>query len=111
MRRRFACRMVKSASARGPMQPSLLSTILFPALTFCLAAPAAEVDVAGKIADENGLAVAFAKVEARPSPSAPASTAISDIGGAFLLRLPSPGLYLVHAERPGFFVFDARPEF
>ncbi len=92
------------------MQPALLSRIAFSALTFCLAAPAAEVDVAGKVADENGLAVAFARVEARLSPSAPASAATSDISGAFSLRLPSPGVYLVHAERPGFFVFDGRSE-
>jgi hypothetical protein len=92
------------------MQPSLLFTIILAALTCCVAAPAAEVDVAGKIADENGQPVAYARVEVRPSPSAPPSFATSDIGGAFSLRLPSPGVYLVHAERPGFFVFDGRSE-
>src|SRR6266481_4022165 len=106
----IVCRIVESASARGPMQLSLLATISLSALTFCLAAAAAEVDIAGKIADENGQPVAFAKVEVRFSPSAPAAVATSDIGGAFSLRLPSPGVYLVHAERTGFFVFDGRSE-
>src|SRR5258707_209225 len=54
------------------MQLSLLATISLSALTFCLAAAAAEVDIAGKIADENGQPVAFAKVELRFSPSATA---------------------------------------
>jgi hypothetical protein len=93
------------------MQPSLLATISFSALTICLArAGAAEVDVAGKVADENGLAVAFARVEARLSPSSPAFVTTSDIAGLFSLRLSSPGSYLVHGERPGFFVFDGRSE-
>ncbi len=56
------------------------------------------------------MAVAFARVEARLTPSSPAFSATSDIAGAFSLRLPSPGGYLVHAERPGFFVFDGRSD-
>ena len=92
------------------MQPSLLFTIFLPALTFCLAAPAAEIDVAGKIVDENGQPVAYARVEVRRSPATPPSVATADIGGSFSLRLPSPGVYLIHTERPGFFVFDGRSE-
>ncbi len=93
------------------MQHSLLPSTFVSALMFCLAGSAlAEVDVAGKIVDENGSAVAFAKVEARLSPSSPAAAATSDIAGGFSLRLPSPGSYLIHAERPGFYVFEMRSE-
>src|SRR5262249_44699243 len=62
------------------------------------------------IVDENGLAVPFAKVELRAKPSSPAVASQSDIAGGFSLRLAAPGEYLIHAERPGFFVFDGKAE-
>src|SRR5262249_6800447 len=77
----------------------------------CFIARAAEdgLRVSGKIVDENGLAVAFARVELRRGPSSPALAVTSDIAGGFWLQL-APGRYLIHAERPGFFVFDGRTE-
>jgi hypothetical protein len=93
------------------MRPLRLQPIFLPGLVLCLAwSASAEVTVAGKILDENGLAVPFARVELRSKPSAPASVAISDIAGGFSLQLASPGEYLIHARLPGFFVFDGRTE-
>jgi hypothetical protein len=80
------------------------------AMALCCACAAAEVSVAGKIADENGLAVPFAKVELRSKPSSPAVAAISDIAGGFSLKAGLPGEYLIHAERQGYFVFDGKTE-
>src|SRR2546426_8692526 len=88
------------------MWPRLLSMTLGPTLALCMACAAEdEVRVSGKIVDENGLGIAFARVELRLTPSSPASTAVSDIAGIFSLQLAAPGEYLVHAERPGYFVF------
>ncbi|MGH9659806.1 MAG: carboxypeptidase regulatory-like domain-containing protein, partial [Bryobacteraceae bacterium] len=64
---------------------------------------AAQVKVAGKVADENGVAVAGARVEFRRQS---AVAAVSDLAGRFALDLPAAGSWSVHAERPGFFVFD-----
>src|SRR5260221_8018762 len=91
------------------MRPLRLPILFVTGLALCCAA-AAEVGVSGKIVDENGLAVAFAKVEARATPSSPAAAAISDIAGGFSLQLAAPGEYLVHAQRPGFFVFGRGAE-
>src|SRR5947207_13540673 len=91
------------------MRPSLHAPISFLAVALCHAG-VADVAISGKIADENGLAVAFAKVELRLGPSSPASIATADIAGGFSLQVPAPGEYLIHAERPGFFVFDGRTE-
>ena len=93
------------------MRPTLLSAIFGAALTLCLTRPAAAVVVVtGRIFDENGLAVASAKIELRAAPSAPAFAATSDVAGGFSLQIETPGEYLVHAERPGFFVFDGRSD-
>jgi hypothetical protein len=93
------------------MRPSLLSILSVAALAVCCAyTAAAQVVVAGKITDETGLAVSFAKVELRAKPSAPAFAAFSDIAGGFSMRLAAPGEYLIHAERQGFFVFDGHAE-
>src|SRR5713101_5491392 len=89
------------------MRPLRLPILFVTGLALCCSA---EVGVTGKIADENGLAVAFAKVELRAKPSSPASAAMTDIAGGFSLQLAAPGEYLVHAERPGFFVFDGSAE-
>ena len=35
---------------------------------------------------------------------------MSDIAGGFSLQVAGPGEYLIHAERPGFFVFDGRAD-
>src|SRR5882724_9014454 len=94
------------------MRGSHLSLIAVPMLAVCFVrASPGQVGVTGKIADENGLAIEFAKVEMRLAPSGALSFTSSDISGGFSLQLPAPGLYIIHAERPGFFVFDGRTEF
>src|SRR5437867_4718876 len=91
------------------MRPLRLQPIFVSGLALWFAgAASAEVSVAGKIVDENGLAVAFARVELRSKPSSRPSAAMSDIAGGFSLQTAAPGEYLIHAERPGFFVFDGR---
>ena len=90
------------------MRSRLRLTIPLTALALYIATgfAAAEVNVAGKVADENGLAVPFARIELRAAPPAAVIAAETDIAGAFTLKLPAPGLYRVHAERQGFFVFN-----
>jgi hypothetical protein len=93
------------------MRATLLSIIFGASFTLCLTGRAvAGVTVTGRIADENGLAIASAKIELRIAPSAPAFAATSDIAGGFSLRIEAPGDYLIHAERPGFFVFDGHSD-
>src|SRR5262245_2355693 len=94
-------------SGRGQMRSGFLSTNWVAMLALSSACvSAAEIKVSGRIVDENGLAVAFARVELRFGPSSPATVANSDIAGGFFLQLAESGHYLIHAERPGFFVFD-----
>jgi hypothetical protein len=93
------------------MRPSRLSTIFVPALTVLFAGlAAAEVTVSGRIADETGLAVAFAKVELRGAASSTPTIATSDIAGGFSALLNASGRYRIHASRTGFFVFDTETE-
>src|SRR4051794_25261702 len=93
------------------MRHSLLASPSLLALLVCFAGPAAaDVTLSGKIADENGLAIAFAKVELRVPAAGTLATATSDIAGGFAMQPGTPGEYLIHAERPGYFVFDGRTE-
>jgi hypothetical protein len=93
------------------MRHSTLSSASLPALALCLAGlAAAEVTVTGRIADENGVAVAFARVELRAGANETPAIATSDIAGGFTLRAGAPGEYLIHATRLGYFVFDGRAE-
>src|ERR1700690_2277361 len=93
------------------MLPLLRSTAVIPVLALYFAGlAAAEVSVAGKITDENGLAVPFAKIEFRISPDAAPSAGTSEIACNFTLRFSAPGAYLIHAARQGFFVFDGRTD-
>lgn len=65
---------------------------------------ASPVTVSGKVVDENGVAVAGARVElVAASPLIPV-TAISDNGGRFDANVDRPGGYQVRAQREGFFV-------
>jgi len=94
------------------MLPSFFSTLRIPAIAFCAAAIAvAEVSVTGRVADENGVAIPFARVEFRVSATAVPVVVTSDIAGGFTAPLPFAGEYLIHAGRQGFFVFDGRSEF
>ncbi|MCC6861896.1 MAG: TonB-dependent receptor [Bryobacterales bacterium] len=67
----------------------------------------AQVAVTGKVQDENGVAVAAARVEFRSSAQDNPSIAISDTAGNFAAALSRPGDYQVRAERQGFFVFHS----
>ncbi|MEX2262444.1 MAG: carboxypeptidase regulatory-like domain-containing protein [Bryobacteraceae bacterium] len=65
--------------------------------------------VTGKVADENGLAVAGARLELRAGEDAERLAAVSDSSGNFLFTVAAPGDYLLRAERQGFFVLAGRP--
>ncbi|MDQ6664384.1 MAG: carboxypeptidase-like regulatory domain-containing protein [Acidobacteriota bacterium] len=67
-------------------------------------ASAAAVTVTGKVTDENGIAVAGARIEMTAA-GRPASTAVSDDVGAFAFAFEAPADYRVQAERQGYFVF------
>src|SRR5580658_1847948 len=97
----FTCRMDRGPPTHDPMRATLLSIIFGVAFTLCLTGRAAAgVVITGRIADENGLAIAFAKIELRSAPSAPALAATSDVAGGFSFQIEMPGDYLIHAERP-----------
>ena len=76
-------------------------------LVLCRVQLCAAVSVSGKVADENGVAVAAARVEIRATPPV---AVLSDVTGNFSAEVDKPGEYAVHAERTGFFVFDGRVE-
>jgi hypothetical protein len=63
----------------------------------------AQVRVAGRVVDENGVAVQGARIELRAEGGN--ATASSDAAGAFTAELPAPGPYHARAERLGFFLF------
>src|SRR5690348_11990855 len=75
-------------------------------LRISLAAPAATVSVAGRVTDENGVAVKGARVEAVSGTGTFA--AVSDDAGDFKLQLPAAGEYQIRAEQPGFFVYSGK---
>lgn len=82
------------------MRAAALMVLFLPALS-------AQVTVAGRVFDENGAAVAGARVELRnPALVPPSVAAASDAQGRFRLELGRAGEYTIHAERPGFFVLD-----
>ena len=64
----------------------------------------AQITVNGRVTDENGVAVAGARIEAVSSSGA-AAVAESNDAGHFVLELSSAGNYRLLAERVGFFVF------
>jgi hypothetical protein len=63
----------------------------------------AQVRVAGRVVDENSVAVAGARVEFRSGSKSVAAG--SDARGGFTVSLEEPGDYSIRAERPGFFLF------
>jgi len=67
----------------------------------------AQVVVSGKAVDDNGLAVAGARIEVRSAQQSQPAVALSDPAGGFSFDLERPGDYQVRAEREGFFVFTA----
>lgn len=76
-----------------------------PLALVCLAATLlqAEVRIDGRVKDENGVAVAGARIELRGGGRPQAAN--SDKAGIFAFTLPEPGEYEVRAERQGFFLF------
>lgn len=76
-------------------------------VVFAAAAWCAEWSVTGRVADENGAAVAGARVELRgPGKAAARAAAVSDQRGRIRIEVPEPGVYTLRAEREGFFVLD-----
>jgi hypothetical protein len=76
------------------------------ALSICLEAGAADVQLSGRIVDENGTAVPGARVtltSAAGATDAARNQAIADPIGKFLFQVAAPGDYLLGAEREGFF--------
>jgi len=65
--------------------------------------------VAGKVTDENGVAVAAARVELRAADGFRV-TAVADLTGQFRVEAPVPGRYHVRCEREGFFRLDTTVE-
>jgi len=84
----------------------ICGVVLGAALLDVQAALAAPVSVAGRVTDENNVAVAGTRIEAFASPSAVPITSISDKDGSFTLELPAPGGYRIRAEHLGFFVYS-----
>ncbi|MBI3694211.1 MAG: TonB-dependent receptor [Acidobacteria bacterium] len=64
---------------------------------------AAEVQITGKVVDENQVAVAGARVWIE------SHSAISDHAGAFTLELGQPGDYKISAQREGYFLLRDQP--
>lgn len=85
----------------------MLLALAAPSASLILAAaPAAAVSVAGRIIDENGVAVKGARFEA--TSAAGTFTATADDAGDFKVQLPAAGEYQVHAQQSGFFVYSGR---
>jgi hypothetical protein len=66
-------------------------------------APAAEVRIAGKVVDDNQVAVAGARVWIEDN------SVLSDPTGAFVLTLERPGEHRINAQREGFFLLRNHP--
>src|SRR5713101_6402801 len=67
---------------------------------------AAQVSVAGRVVDENGVSVPGVKVEAVSG--ATRTSAITDSAGAYNLEASSPGEYEIRAEHEGFFIYSGK---
>ncbi|HLH00529.1 MAG TPA: TonB-dependent receptor [Bryobacteraceae bacterium] len=93
-----------------------------PAVLACCALSAlvsnplrADIVLTGRVADENEVPIADARVSAIPAPgsvlSRPATpwTAQSGPTGIFRLSLPEPGEFLISAEHAGFYALKDRP--
>ncbi len=69
----------------------------------------AQVWIAGKVVDENGIAISGARVSVRPETGGAGLSATSDKFGQFDLQLSEPGNYRVEAWREGFFRVAGSP--
>lgn len=83
----------------GPVFPIVLAALAWQAPLI------AQVDLAGRVVDETGVAVAGARVELRSRSVEKSWPAATDVSGNFNLQLP-PGEFSIRAERQGFFVYN-----
>ncbi len=93
----FRLRLARLARRGCRRAPSVLASCSL-ALAFCLPSVGAAVAVHGRVIDENGVAVAGARITITGLPPV-----FSDATGHFLLSPPAPGEYAVSAAREGFF--------
>lgn len=79
-------------------------------LFFSLAASAAGLaqDLAGRVIDENGVAVAGAKVSLQRGGLQVPIIAVTDDAGRFILAAVTPGIYELKAEKPGYYATISR---
>lgn len=99
------------ALARRPsLYPKMSASTIIPKFVFILpvilflAVAARAVDLTGTISDQNGDAIAGARVEARRLSSGTNLTAQTDISGKYRFTGLEPGEYRISAERAGFSV-------
>ncbi len=80
-------------------------------MTAHFGAQAATVELTGHVRDENEAPVAGARIIVRPAPPATSGPwqTLTDIVGAFSLRLPAPGDYLIDVAREGYYELKDRP--
>ena len=71
----------------------------------------AQVSITGKVVDENGVAVAGARVELRPQAGGSPVTASADPAGLFSFTLEKSGEYRIDCQRLGFFRFTSNTTF
>ena len=83
---------------------------LFAGFAALCAGAHAEVRLTGRVTNENGAPLAGARVFVRPEGRGPEArlSCITAPTGAFVLRLPQPGGYIVEAEREGHFRLTGR---
>ena len=83
-----------------------------PALLLCAAVSwmaAQSSVVSGRVVDDSGAPIANARVSARLSSDASPVEASTNAAGAFQLRVPRDGRYLVTVDRAGYFRLQDRP--
>jgi hypothetical protein len=71
----------------------------------------AAITISGKVVDENDVPVRDALISllsaGAPATATAIASGVADPAGVFHLEIPEAGEYRVHAEREGYFVFDA----
>ena len=100
-----------TAESSGILGSTVLAVTLrwVSAALFCALLPlcAAEISLTGRVVDEDGAPVGGTRISLRPAgePDTTAQTiqTVANPIGAFSVRLPAAGSYLVSAEREGYF--------
>jgi hypothetical protein len=78
-------------------------------VALCAQAARAEVNLTGRVVDENSSAVPGAQVFLSRAGTGSRVESVADPTGRFAFRVDLPGEYLLTAERPGFFRLQDRP--